>query len=77
MTREVLPALRKDGAYVVGEEKVRSAEMTEDELILKAFTCIKAKAERLAGEVKQLTVEKAQIGSRLSLRRPPVPPSLT
>lgn len=32
VTREVL-AIRKDGAYVAGEEKVKTGEMTEDELI--------------------------------------------
>jgi prophage antirepressor-like protein len=29
VTREVLPAIRKDDAYIVGEEKVRTGEMTE------------------------------------------------
>lgn len=28
LTREVLPALRKDGMYVMGEEKVKSGEMS-------------------------------------------------
>lgn len=31
VTREVLPAIRKDGMYVMGEEKVRTGEMSEDE----------------------------------------------
>ncbi|PLX38654.1 MAG: BRO domain-containing protein [Hyphomicrobiales bacterium] len=31
VTRDVLPAIRKDGAYVMGEEKVVSGEMNEDE----------------------------------------------
>lgn len=30
---EVLPAIRKDGMYVLGEEKVKTGEMSEDELI--------------------------------------------
>ena len=34
VTRDVLPALRKDGMYVVGEEKVATGEMDEDELTL-------------------------------------------
>ncbi len=29
VTREVLPAVRKDGAYLMGEEKVRTGEMSE------------------------------------------------
>ena len=27
VTRDVLPAVRKDGAYIMGEEKVRTGEM--------------------------------------------------
>lgn len=29
VTREVLPAIRKDGSYVLGEEKVRTGEMAQ------------------------------------------------
>jgi len=32
VTREVLPALRKDGLYVMGEEKVRTGEMSLEEM---------------------------------------------
>lgn len=35
VTREVLPALRKDGMYVMGEEKVRTGEMSLEEVTLK------------------------------------------
>lgn len=41
VTKEVLPAIRKDGAYVMGEEKVRTGEMSEEEFILKAMTMLK------------------------------------
>ncbi len=30
VTKEVLPAIRKDGAYIAGEEKLRTGEMSED-----------------------------------------------
>lgn len=30
VTREVLPAIRKDGMYVAGEEKVKTGEMSEE-----------------------------------------------
>lgn len=30
VTRDVLPAIRKDGGYVKGEEKVASGELSED-----------------------------------------------
>ena len=33
VTRVVLPAIRKDGGYVMGEEKVAAGEMSEDELV--------------------------------------------
>jgi prophage antirepressor-like protein len=29
----VLPAIRKDGGYIKGEEKVASGEMSEEELL--------------------------------------------
>ena len=50
ITREVLPAIRKDGMYVMGEEKVRTGEMTEEELVHKAMTLLQRKTERLALE---------------------------
>ena len=33
VTRVVLPAIRKDGMYIKGEEKVATGEMTGDELM--------------------------------------------
>lgn len=50
VTKVVLPAIRKDGAYVMGEEKVVTGEMTEDELVLKAMSILQAKVERLKAE---------------------------
>lgn len=37
VTKVVLPAIRKDGGYVLGEEKVVTGEMSEDELVLKVM----------------------------------------
>ncbi|MQR02361.1 BRO family protein [Glaciimonas soli] len=51
VTSVVLPAIRKDGAYIMGEEKVATGEMSEDELIFKAFTALKTKSERLMQEL--------------------------
>lgn len=48
VTEAVLPAIRKDGMYVQGEEKVVTGEMTEDELIRKAMTLLDKKVERLS-----------------------------
>lgn len=37
VTRVVVPAIRKDGGYIQGEEKVLTGEMSEDELMARAF----------------------------------------
>lgn len=50
VTRTVLPAIRKDGAYVMGEEKVATGEMAEEELLAKAFGILQKKVERLTQE---------------------------
>lgn len=55
VTKVVLPAIRKDGGYIMGEEKVVTGEMTEDELIFKAMGILQKKVERLAMENKELT----------------------
>ncbi|MDM7850423.1 BRO-N domain-containing protein [Pseudochrobactrum kiredjianiae] len=47
ITDVVIPAIRKDGAYIMGEEKVVSGEMDEDEFVLKAMTILQGKVERL------------------------------
>jgi prophage antirepressor-like protein len=50
VTRVVLPAIRKDGAYIQGEEKVVTGEMSDDELLAKAFGILQKKTERLTLE---------------------------
>lgn len=50
VTRDVLPAIRKDGMYVMGEEKVKTGELEEAEFVLKAMTMLKAKVETLKAE---------------------------
>ena len=40
VTKDVLPAIRKDGGYVVGEERMITGEMSEDELLLKAMNIL-------------------------------------
>lgn len=58
VTRDVLPAIRKDGAYIMGEEKVASGELSEEEFILKAW-------EMLAGKVERLKSHECQIVSQV------------
>jgi prophage antirepressor-like protein len=48
----VLPAIRKDGGYVMGEEKFAAGEMSEDELIHEALQVAERKAARLKAENK-------------------------
>jgi len=50
VTRDVLPAIRKDGAYIMGEEKVATGEMNADELVLKAMQILQGKVGRVTAE---------------------------
>lgn len=54
VTRVVLPAIRKDGAYVLGEEKVVTGELSEDELVMRAMNIMSRKVDRLTQERDQL-----------------------
>ncbi|ROM37140.1 hypothetical protein BK646_19235 [Pseudomonas protegens] len=58
VTRVVLPAIRKDGAYVMGEEKVATGELSEDELVMRAMTIMTRKVDRLTQERDQLARDK-------------------
>ena len=58
VTRVVLPAIRKDGAYVMGEEKVATGELSEDELVMRAMSIMSRKVERLSQERDQLALDK-------------------
>jgi prophage antirepressor-like protein len=61
VTRVVLPAIRKDGAYIMGEEKVATGELSEDELLEKAFGILQRKVDRLTQEKVALQAENARI----------------
>lgn len=50
VTREVLPAIRKDGMYVAGEEKVRTGEMEPEELARRMTEAWEKKITRLTAE---------------------------
>ena len=49
VTADVLPAIRKTGGYIAGEE-----ELNEDELVMKAMNVLNSKVERLKQQNKQL-----------------------
>lgn len=57
VTKVVLPAIRQDGAYIEGEEKLASGEMSEDEFVLKAMQILQSKVERLTVENQKMTQE--------------------
>ncbi|QRG05625.1 hypothetical protein EZH22_21590 [Xanthobacter dioxanivorans] len=62
VTRVVLPAIRKDGAYIMGEEKVATGEVTAEELAARVVDALGAKG--IMGDVvKRLEA----IGRRLTL----------
>lgn len=61
VTRVVLPAIRKDGGYVAGEEKLASGEMEEDEFILKAMQMLQKKVERLTQANEEMHEELTRV----------------
>lgn len=63
VTKEVLPAIRKDGAYIRGEEKLRTGEMSEEEFVLKAISILQAKVDRITAE------RDAAVGKQEEMRR--------
>lgn len=65
VTRTVLPAIRKDGAYFVGEEKLASGEMGEDEFFARALLMAGEKIERLKTENKRLKTENKKLSDEL------------
>lgn len=57
VTRDVLPAIRKDGAYIMGEEKVATGGMDEDAFVLKAIEILQRKIDRLKAENDAMSQE--------------------
>jgi len=64
---DVLPAIRKDGAYVSGEEKVAKGELSEDEFVLRALEILQGKVARLREEKEKLAAEKANAGDQIAI----------
>ncbi len=60
VTQTVLPSIRKDGGYVLGEEKVVTGELSEDEFIFKAMSMLQAKAARLTEERDEAQLREQQ-----------------
>lgn len=54
VTGTVLPTIRKEGAYIMSEEKVATGELDEDAFVMKAMEILKRKVERLKEEKEKL-----------------------
>lgn len=53
VTREVLPAIRKDGGYIAGEERVKTGELDEEEFVLRAMEILQRKVRvRLDAQIR-------------------------
>lgn len=52
VTSDVLPAIRKTGGYIYGEEN-----MTDDELVYKAFVVMQNKLEQREQQIQELTAQ--------------------
>lgn len=50
VTRDVLPDIRKDGAYMMGEEKVATGELDETFFVPHAMEMLKTNVDRLTEE---------------------------
>lgn len=57
VTKDVIPSIRKDGAYINGEEQLKEGNLSEDEFILKAMNILNNKVERLRKENTELKTE--------------------
>lgn len=66
VTSVVLPAIRKDGGYVAGEEKVATGELTEEELVLKVIKMQEAKVARLKQEKSEAEANLRVVSSQVA-----------
>jgi regulator of replication initiation timing len=62
----VLPSIRKDGGYILGEENVKTPE-DEDALVLRAMEVMNRKIERLRDENTKLTIENDDMREELTI----------
>lgn len=66
ITGIVIPAIRKDGAYIQDEEKVSQGELSEEEFILKAMTIMQNKIDRLSRENAEMKPKVEYVDKILS-----------
>lgn len=73
VTRVVLPAIHKGGAYGMGEDKVAADELSEDELVMRAMSIMYRKVERLSLERDRLAQNNQLLTTIWKSRRSPSP----
>lgn len=66
ITKTVIPAIRKYGAYIQDEEKVSQGELSEEEFILKAMTIMQNKIDRLSRENAEMKPKVEYVDKILS-----------
>lgn len=65
VTRDVLPAIRKDGSYVMGEEKVMTGEMSVEDLTKAFAASFQTKIDRLTKELESMTARAVAAETKL------------
>ncbi|MCK9816768.1 hypothetical protein M1B35_22225 [Pseudomonas sp. MAFF 302046] len=68
VTRAALPAIRKDGAYIMGEEKVAAGKLSDDELVMRAMSIISRKVERLTLERDRLPLDNQLLTTHMQIQ---------
>lgn len=53
--KEVLPSIRRNGGYIIGQEQLSTGEMSEDDLLARALEIAKARLIRLISERENKT----------------------
>ena len=61
VSNDVLPAIRQDGAYILGEEKVLTGEISEEEMVARSVVIMNKKLIRLEEENAQLQSENQEL----------------
>lgn len=64
VTKEVLPAIRKDGMYVKGEEKLRTGEMSFEEMQLIVMRGLEDKVRRITAERDEMAARALHESTR-------------
>src|SRR5690606_20595661 len=62
-----IETILKEGAYVLGEEKVATGELSEDEFIMRAMEIMHSKLDRLKRENESLAKSNKEMSDELNI----------